>query len=240
MTIEDIVGEPLMVHGPASAARSRDRVAELLDRVGLRPLRMPAATRTSSPAASASGSAIARALATEPKLLVLDEPVSALDVSIRRASMNLLIDLQDELGLAYLFIAHDLVGGAPDRRRRRGDVPRAHRGDRPGRRRVRPPAPSLHPGADVGRADPGPAGRAQPPADPARGRPAQPHRRDRRLQLPRSVPAVQDARRRASAAVPDRGPRSSDWWTPRRRPATTCRSTRSNRCKSRTTHLQEE
>jgi len=82
-------------------------VAELLRLVGLNP-EHGNATRTSSPAGSDSASGVARALALEPKLLISTEPVSALDVSVQAGVVNLLEDLQDRLGLAYLFIAHDL------------------------------------------------------------------------------------------------------------------------------------
>jgi peptide/nickel transport system ATP-binding protein len=107
LTIEDIVGEPLTVHG-TSAADRRARVRDLLDLVGLE------ASMTSRYPHEFSGGqrqrvGIARALATNPKLLVLDEPVSALDVSIQAGVMNLLEDLKAELGLSYLFVAHDLA-----------------------------------------------------------------------------------------------------------------------------------
>ena len=109
MKIADIVAEPLIVHGIARNAREAfERVAGLLDRVGLPP---DACDRY--PHAFSGGQrqrvGIARALALNPEFIVADEPVSALDVSIRAQIINLMQDLQDELGLAYLFIAHDLA-----------------------------------------------------------------------------------------------------------------------------------
>ncbi len=108
MTIGRIIGEPIQVHGLAQGPELHDRVADLLKRVGLSP---DYATRY--PHEFSGGQrqriGIARALGLQPKFIVCDEPVSALDVSIQSQILNLLNDLQDEFGLAYLFIAHNLA-----------------------------------------------------------------------------------------------------------------------------------
>lgn len=108
MTVGAIVAEPLRVHGLATTRRSAlQQAQELLVHVGLRPehaFRYP--HEFSGGQRQRIG--IARAIATRPDLIVLDEPISALDVSIRAQILNLLADLQDELGMAYLLIAHDL------------------------------------------------------------------------------------------------------------------------------------
>ena len=107
MTLLDIVGEPLEVNGVGNRQERTDRVAELLKLVGLRPEYM-----RRYPHAFSGGQrqriGIARALALNPRLVVADEPVSALDVSVQAQILNLMLELQERLGLTYLFVAHDL------------------------------------------------------------------------------------------------------------------------------------
>jgi len=107
MTVAAIVGEPLKVHGIAKGREWTDRVQKLLDAVGLNPEQMKRFPHQFS-GGQRQRIGIARALALEPELIVADEPVSALDVSIQAQVMNLLHDLQEQFGLTYLFIAHDL------------------------------------------------------------------------------------------------------------------------------------
>jgi oligopeptide transport system ATP-binding protein len=108
MRVKEIVGEALDIHGLASSPSERDaRVEALLKRVGLRPDQASRYPHEFS-GGQRQRVGIARALAVDPRFIVCDEPISALDVSIQAQIVNLLRDLQDELGLAYLFVAHDL------------------------------------------------------------------------------------------------------------------------------------
>jgi len=108
MSIRDIIGEPLLIHKLGNAAERRERVAELMRIVGLNPY-----YATRFPHEFSGGQrqriGIARSLAVSPDFIVCDEPVSALDVSIQAQIINLLEELQDQFGLTYLFIAHDLA-----------------------------------------------------------------------------------------------------------------------------------
>jgi oligopeptide transport system ATP-binding protein len=109
MTIRSIVGEPLTVHGlDSDRTATREKIAELIASVGLLPDMADRYPHEFS-GGQRQRIGIARALTLEPSLVIADEPVSALDVSIQAQVINLFMDLQERLGLTYLFIAHDLA-----------------------------------------------------------------------------------------------------------------------------------
>ena len=108
MSVEAIIAEPLRVHTALSASERRAKVADLMKRVGLRPEMADRYPHEFS-GGQRQRICIARALASEPKIIVCDEPTSALDVSVQSQVLNLMSDLREEFGLTYLFISHDLT-----------------------------------------------------------------------------------------------------------------------------------
>ncbi|MBS4197453.1 ABC transporter ATP-binding protein [Lederbergia citri] len=107
MTVEEIIGEPFAIHRTLSGKKKKERIKELLKLVGLNPDHMSRFPHEFS-GGQRQRIGIARALALDPKFIVCDEPISALDVSIQAQVVNLLKELQNKMGLTYLFIAHDL------------------------------------------------------------------------------------------------------------------------------------
>ena len=107
MTVEEIIGEPFAIHRTLSGKRKKERIKELLELVGLNPEHISRFPHEFS-GGQRQRIGIARALALNPKFIVCDEPISALDVSIQAQVVNLLKNLQQKMGLTYLFIAHDL------------------------------------------------------------------------------------------------------------------------------------
>ena len=165
MRVGDIVEEPLIIHRSASKAERRARVAELFELVGLDPSQLARYPHQFS-GGQRQRIGLARALALNPSLIIADEPVSALDVSVQAQVINLLMDLQERLKLTYLFIAHDLQARAPHLQPRRGDVSGKNRRDGDDRSALCRARASLHARAAVGHSR-ARSGRAA-PADRAR------------------------------------------------------------------------
>ena len=201
MTVSQILTEPLALHDLVPSPRRRERVEELLRLVGLEP-RFARRYPHEFSGGQRQRIAIARALAVEPKLIICDEPVSALDVSIRSQILNLLRDLQDRLGLAYIFVSHDLAVVKHIADRVAVMNLGTHRRDRRRTGAVRRPAPPLYPGAAVGDPRAQAAGQAQPHR--AAGRDAERAQSAVGLPLPHPLPLRGRPLPRRGAAVAGR------------------------------------
>ena len=184
-TIGKALEEPLLVNTDMSAAERRAAALAIMDKVGLRP-----EYHHRYPHMFSGGQrqriAIARALVLRPKILVLDEPVSALDVSIRAQVLNLLAGLQEEFGLAYVFVSHDLSVVRHIADEVMVDLPRPCGRDGLARRDLRERPASLYAGAPVGDA----GRRSRPPGASASCSPASRRRRSRRRRAARSIRAA--------------------------------------------------
>ncbi len=204
MTVRDIVSEPLVIHHRSRGAGGRARVDELLRVVGLSPEHANRFPHEFS-GGQRQRIGVARALALNPQLIILDEPVSALDVSIRAQVVNLLESLQRDFGLTYIFVAHDLsvVRHVSDR------VAVMYLGKvvEIGTKHdiYEPPVAPVHAGAAVGCADRGAGSAREAYADRARGRRAEPSQSAVGLPLPHAV--LEGAADLCGGGAGARGPR---------------------------------
>ena len=162
MTIEEAVGHPLVIHKIASGKALRIQVEAALERVGLAPVeRFLSKYPSDLSGGQKQRAVIARAIILNPEVLVADEPVSMLDMSVRAKILQLMLDLKQELGLTYVYITHDLASREVLLRPDRDHVPRPDRRGRPDRGGLRQPPAPVHQGTAQGdpRARPRPDGR---------------------------------------------------------------------------------
>ena len=184
MTVSQTIAEPLLIQGkykPGDKEALNRHVRQVMDRVGLAQ-RLVNAYPHELDGGRRQRIGIGRALALEPKFIVCDEPVSALDVSIQAQILNLMQDIQEEMGLTYLFITHDQASVQPDH----GHVSGAGRGDLRCKAALPCAGTSLHKGAAVRHSDPGSAGQNE--QDPAQGRAFVPNQPQARLSVCKALP----------------------------------------------------